>query len=79
MMDKHLQHSEGNWHQRRRTSGFTDLTPASSLSSPIAGRANLPALPGDTVVPPADGASAGPATEKTVDCLIAEDSESGCA
>lgn len=75
-MDKHFASGEGNSHQRRRTSGYTDVTPASSISSPAAGTVGLPPIPGETSGLP-DGASAViPATEKTVDCLIAEDSKS---
>lgn len=60
----------GIWHQRRRTSGYTDHTPASSVSSPVVGKALLPSITSEAQVmqtPPAK-------SEKTVDCLIAEDS-----
>lgn len=62
----------GSWHQRRRTSGYTEHTPASSVSSPASAQAPLPPLPVESLTahtPPAK-------SEKTVDCLIAEDSES---
>lgn len=73
-MDKHS-NSEGNWHQRRRTSGYTELTPASSTSSPIAGKANLPVKHTESAIQIASAGAVVQPTEKTVDCLIAEDSE----
>lgn len=62
---------------RQRAIGIIDHTPASSLSSPVSFPASLP---------PAANPTASPSTktspqfgqapwEKTVDCLIAEDSE----
>lgn len=75
-MDKHFPPGEGNWHQRRRTSGYTDVTPASSVSSPIAGTVGLPVAHEDPSLLPAGPKAIVHATEKTVDCLIAEDSES---
>lgn len=61
-------------HKRRRTSGAAEQTSASSVPSPASVIAPLPALPSDEQLssPPA----ADVPSEKTVDCLIAEDSES---
>ena len=68
------------WHQRRQTSGYSEHTPASSVSSPSSSKVPLPhQLEGSDAEkkasPKLSSLPAGIPSEKTVDCLIAEDSK----
>ena len=68
------------WHQRRQTSGYSEHTPASSVSSPSSSKVPLPQqLEASDVEkkasPKLPSLPAGMPSEKTVDCLIAEDSK----
>ena len=72
--EKRIAFSNESGHQRRRTSGYTDHTPASSVPSPSSVKAALP-----PIVAEEQAAHTPPArSDKTVDCLIAEDSTPAC-
>lgn len=74
-MDMHSRTSDGSWHQGRKTSGHTDNSPASSLASPVAAKLRAPRVDDTTQASNTDAGSLALPSEKTVDCLIAEDSK----